>query len=252
MTELPDFVSFKRRKSSWNNEEDKILTMWVNVHGLNNWTQCSRLLQNKSCKQLRERWMNVLDPNLKKGNWTIAEDYLLFRLYDKLGSGWTNLSKYFPGRTENSIKNRFYSSLRKTALLNCSNEKANAEQIIKLGQKALMVFYEQTYKDKTYVIDSFTNKLSLQDINNISIQSINDLLNELAEDSNKEDIKSLIDLESNKVTNFFENDTRNEKSSVDLNLVEESITKNKVCIDELLYELTKLEELLLQNCVYLN
>ena len=252
MTELPDFVSFKRRNSSWNNEEDKILTMWVNVHGLNNWTQCSRLLQNKSCKQLRERWMNVLDPNLKKGNWTVAEDYLLFRLYDKLGSGWTNLSKYFPGRTENSIKNRFYSSLRKTALLNCNIENANAEQIIKLGQKALMVYYNQTLQEKTNVIDSFTNRLSLQDIKDISIESVNDLLNELFKQSNEEDSKSILDLESIKITNLIENDISNDKPSLELNLVEESIIEKRVCIDQLLFELTELEELMLQKCVYLN
>jgi hypothetical protein len=38
---------------------------------------------------------------------------MLFNLYTDYSSSWTKLAKHFRGRTENSIKNRFYSTLRK-------------------------------------------------------------------------------------------------------------------------------------------
>jgi len=34
-------------------------------------------------------------------------------MYKKYGSSWSKISKFLKGRTENAIKNRFYSTLRK-------------------------------------------------------------------------------------------------------------------------------------------
>ena len=64
-------------------------------------------------KQCRERWVNILNPTVKKGNWTCEEQNVI---YDQLKyhlTGWSNMSKILKGRTENSIKNYFYSSLRR-------------------------------------------------------------------------------------------------------------------------------------------
>jgi hypothetical protein len=36
-------------------------------------------------------------------------------MYKEIGTKWSVIAKYFPGRTENSIKNRFYSTLRRIA-----------------------------------------------------------------------------------------------------------------------------------------
>lgn len=52
-------------------------------------------------------------PEVKRGNWTPEEDKLIFRLYHEHGSKWTVIAQFLDGRTENSIKNRFYSTLRK-------------------------------------------------------------------------------------------------------------------------------------------
>ena len=57
--------------------------------------------------------MNNLGPGIKKGNWSEEEDEKIFNLYIKYGSSWSRIAKYIAGRTENSIKNRFYSTLRK-------------------------------------------------------------------------------------------------------------------------------------------
>lgn len=47
--------------------------------------------------------------------WTKEEDTLLFKLYKEKGSVWSAIAKNFPGRSENNLKNRFYSTLRRIA-----------------------------------------------------------------------------------------------------------------------------------------
>ena len=48
-----------------------------------------------------------------KGNWTKDEDAKIFKMYQDYGPKWSLIAKEFKGRTENSIKNRFYCTVRK-------------------------------------------------------------------------------------------------------------------------------------------
>lgn len=102
-------------KGPWTPDEDQKLLAWVKQEGPGKWAQASNLIPGRSGKQCRERWFNNLNPDVKKGNWSVIEDELIFKLYQKYGSSWSKIAKYIPGRTENSIKNRFYSTLRKLA-----------------------------------------------------------------------------------------------------------------------------------------
>ena len=70
-------------------------------------------IKNKSSKQCRERWVNSLSPNINKGIWTEKEEKILFLTQLKIGNKWSELAKFLPGRSENDIKNHFYSKLRK-------------------------------------------------------------------------------------------------------------------------------------------
>ena len=54
-----------------------------------------------------------MNPNVKKGNWTPEEDDIIFKCYVQYGSSWSKIAKHLEGRTENSVKNRFYSTVRK-------------------------------------------------------------------------------------------------------------------------------------------
>lgn len=102
-------------KGPWTAEEDQKLITWVQTEGPTKWAQCANFINGRSGKQCRERWFNNLNPNVKKGNWAKEEDELIFELYKRYGSSWSKIAKYIPGRTENAIKNRFYSTLRKLA-----------------------------------------------------------------------------------------------------------------------------------------
>jgi hypothetical protein len=100
-------------KGPWTIQEDRKLITWVKKFGPKKWSQCSEYIKGRSDKQCRERWFNCLNPKVKKGNWNAEEDYKIFFLYKKYGSKWAQIANFFEGRSENSVKNRFYSTLRR-------------------------------------------------------------------------------------------------------------------------------------------
>ncbi len=71
------------------------------------------MLGTKTGKQIRERFINKLDPNIRNEEWTEDEDRLILKYYTEYGSHWSEISKQLPGRPENKIKNRFYSYIKK-------------------------------------------------------------------------------------------------------------------------------------------
>lgn len=101
------------KKGNWTEQEDILLLQWVEVHGPNKWTECARRIEGRCGKQCRERWMNTLDPRVKRGNWKESEQMQIFEQMQENWSSWATISKHLQGRTENAIKNYFYSSVRR-------------------------------------------------------------------------------------------------------------------------------------------
>ena len=59
------------------------------------------------------RWHNHLDPHIKKDPINKPEEQLIFDLHKKLGNKWADIAKELPGRSDNCIKNYYYSTHRK-------------------------------------------------------------------------------------------------------------------------------------------
>ena len=103
----------RSKKGNWTVEEDELLLSWVNQKGCMKWTECSKFMNGRCGKQCRERWVNILNPKIKKGEWTEEEQKTIFQYLPDFTTSWSMMSTVLPGRTENAIKNYFYSSLRR-------------------------------------------------------------------------------------------------------------------------------------------
>ena len=54
-----------------------------------------------------------MNPCVIKKKWTLAEDIRIVRLYLKYKTRWSEIARHVDGRTDNQIKNRFNSNLKK-------------------------------------------------------------------------------------------------------------------------------------------
>ncbi|OHS93756.1 hypothetical protein TRFO_11536 [Tritrichomonas foetus] len=100
-------------KGSWTREEDQTIINFVAENGSKNWKQLATLLPGRIGKQCRERWRNHLDPAINHSMWTSEEDFLLISLHETFGNAWVKISQHMPGRSDNAIKNRWNSTLKK-------------------------------------------------------------------------------------------------------------------------------------------
>ena len=100
-------------KGPWTIGEDKLLDKLIKEHGTKNWSLLAKFMPSRSGKQIRDRYLNALDPRINKDKFTLDEDKKILELYTRLGTSWTKIAKSFKGRTGDLIKNRFYSSLRR-------------------------------------------------------------------------------------------------------------------------------------------
>ena len=101
----PPSAPFK--KSKWTPDEDKLLVEGVKQHGMGNWSLVAQNIPGRTGKQCRERWINQLSPTLNKDNWSAQEDAILVQHQRMHGNVWSKIAQYLPGRSANSVKNRW-------------------------------------------------------------------------------------------------------------------------------------------------
>ncbi|EFH63292.1 hypothetical protein ARALYDRAFT_894282 [Arabidopsis lyrata subsp. lyrata] len=94
------------RKGTWTAEEDILLRKCIDKYGEGKWHQVPlRAGLNRCGKGCRLRWLNYLQPSIKRGNFSSDEVDLLLRLHKLLGNRWSLIAGRLPGRTANDVKN---------------------------------------------------------------------------------------------------------------------------------------------------
>ena len=99
-------------KGHWTTSEDNEILSLVGQYG-KAWAKISGILKTRNGKQIRDRFINVLDPKIAKKKFSDEEDKLLMKLYMLHGAKWAMIAKKFKERTPDIIKNRFHSSIKK-------------------------------------------------------------------------------------------------------------------------------------------
>lgn len=102
----------KRARNPWTPKEDAKLMELMKKYG-QSWAMISSQLEGRTGKQVRDRYLNKLRPNIKLGDWSVQEDELVVKLLKEVGNRWSLIANHLPGRTEGQVKNRFYSFIKK-------------------------------------------------------------------------------------------------------------------------------------------
>ncbi|OHT14823.1 Myb-like DNA-binding domain containing protein [Tritrichomonas foetus] len=72
-----------------------------------NWNEIANRMPGRNPRQVRERYQNYLSPSLNTSRWTIEEDTLLVQKVQEIGQKWVKISRFFPNRTDQMMKNRY-------------------------------------------------------------------------------------------------------------------------------------------------
>ena len=98
-------------------------------------------------KQCRARWCDQLRPDIKKGGWNKEELDMIKYYYNAFGPKWSAMAQLMKGRTDNDIKNKYYSMLRQAKK---QHEKDPSQSLASLMQPKSM----PCEKKRQYVHDA--------------------------------------------------------------------------------------------------
>ncbi|KAJ5102731.1 Pre-mRNA-splicing factor cef1 [Penicillium argentinense] len=90
----------------WTNIEDEVLRAAVSKYGLNQWARVSSLLARKTPKQCKARWIEWLDPGIRKVEWSREEDEKLLHLAKLMPTQWRTIAPIV-GRTATQCLERY-------------------------------------------------------------------------------------------------------------------------------------------------
>ena len=150
-TILTEVAEEYRHPRHWSKEEDDLLGALLEKYG-QNWALIANYFPYKPTARVVKRWMLKHNPQVKRSRWTPEEDQLILELFNQHGGNWELMSREFSGRLPDSIKNRFYGTIKK---------RLNSEQLEKI--KIRSVISRRRKKPEAGLEDSKETDLNLQE-----------------------------------------------------------------------------------------
>ncbi|KAL7604915.1 transcription factor MYB72 [Lactuca sativa] len=95
-------------KGPWTPHEDELLKQYMKSHGHHRppWIAVPKEAGLQRCgRSCRFRWLQYLRPTLNRENFTKEEIQLICDMQRTKGNKWSEIAKFLPGRSDNSIKN---------------------------------------------------------------------------------------------------------------------------------------------------
>jgi hypothetical protein len=94
-------------KAKFSREEDELIRQAMEQGEPQSWGMIANQIPNRTARQVRERWVNYLNPRVNTEPWTIAEEDNLRCLHAQFGSQWSKMVPFFANRTDIALKNHF-------------------------------------------------------------------------------------------------------------------------------------------------
>jgi hypothetical protein len=96
----------------WTPDEDRKLLNALQISQREDWSAIARSLPGRTGKQCWHRYNYHLKQQFRTGDWTAQEDAIILQQQAIVGNRWSQIAHLLPGRSENSIKNRWHCALR--------------------------------------------------------------------------------------------------------------------------------------------
>ena len=87
--------------------EDQTIVMLVNQYGTSAWRKIANMMDNRTSRQVKERWYNYLKPGINHSKWTEDEEKELLSRLQELGPRWKLIATFLENRTEVDVKNHY-------------------------------------------------------------------------------------------------------------------------------------------------